>query len=78
VTLDGFFVFQVAGASAVSIRSPGKGAEAIGQGEVCGVNPVGVLLSQKENVGSWGMNLGGFQVALKQSRGHNMEGQPQM
>lgn len=30
--MDGFFVFQVAGASAVSIRSPGKGAGAVANG----------------------------------------------
>lgn len=33
VTLDGFFVFQVVGASAASIRNPGKDAGAVGQGE---------------------------------------------
>lgn len=54
VTLDGFFVFQAAGASAASIRNPGKGAGAVRQGAARGVNPVGVLLSQKETVGSWG------------------------
>lgn len=30
--MDGFFVFQVAGASAVSIRNPGKGTGAVGTG----------------------------------------------
>lgn len=29
MTLDGFFAFQVAGASAASIRSPGKGAVSV-------------------------------------------------
>jgi hypothetical protein len=33
VTLDGFFAFQVAGASAVSIRSPGKDARASDRGD---------------------------------------------
>lgn len=49
-------MFQVAGASAVSIRNPGKGAGAVGQGEAYGVNPGGVLMSQKENVESWGFS----------------------
>ena len=32
--MDGFFAFQVAGASAVSIRSPGKDAMAVALGGV--------------------------------------------
>lgn len=36
MTLDGFFAFQVAGASAVSIISPGKDAMAVPSGVTVG------------------------------------------
>lgn len=73
----GFFVFQVAGASAVSIRSPGKGDRAVGDRE----KPVkvGVLVCQKENCGEPSCEFGDFQVTpVELRRGQNMEEQPQM
>lgn len=45
---------QVQFQSETQVRAMGPS----GQREACGVNPVGVLLSQKEKVGSWGMTLG--------------------
>lgn len=75
--MDGFFAFQVAGASAVSIRSPGKGAgagpmgaTAEGTGKDCAATPA--FVSESE-CGRPRCGCGDFQVTLEQRRGHDME-----
>lgn len=80
MTLDGFFAFQVAGASAVSIRSPGKGAEIVangdnreGTGKGCAANLV--FVSESE-CGRLRCGCGDFQMTLEQRRGHDMEVRP--
>lgn len=91
MTLGGFFAFQVAGASAVSIRSPGKDAVPVAiwddtrrarEGSlVCGLNGYSPgLLSQKENVCAAGCTDINLRITrrLRGKRGQNLEAQPVM
>lgn len=78
MTLYGFFVFQVAGASAVSIRNPGKGNGAIGTGRGVWSEPWGCSFVSEREGGELGYDSGDFRVTSEQSRGPNSEQQPRV